>query len=324
VRTRGLLIVGAAVLAAVPLTACNGDGGGGGNDEKASSPPAATTTGPKFPDPRTEVTGANWDGRIAVAGGLTPDQSTDSFDLFDVASGAWSSGPRLPNRYDHSSLAELGGRLYVVGGYTSGLSNPTSAVFSLGPGETTWTPEPLMATRRGALATAASAGKLVAIGGVDENGEVLSSTEIFTPGVGWSAGPPLSIPREHVAAATAGDKVYAIAGRNREGTTKSVESFIVGTDQWNSEPPVHDARSGIGAATTASGRVCTGGGEVPGEPDTVPTIECFHRGRWRRVATMSVPRHGLAVVAEGNRVHFISGGPQPGGSFSDAHEVLPL
>jgi hypothetical protein len=42
------------------------------------------------------------------------------------------------------------------------------------------------------------------------------------------------------------------------------------------------------------------------------------------MAEMSVPRHGLAVVAEGKRVHLVAGGPQPGFSFSDAHEVLEL
>ena len=87
---------------------------------------------------------------------------------------------------------------------------------------------------------------------------------------------------------------------------------------------VAHARSGMGAGTTSSGRVCTGGGEVPGRPDTVPSIECYDGGRWRRVANMSVPRHGLAVVAVGNRIHLVAGGPQPGFSFSDAHEVLQL
>jgi hypothetical protein len=263
-----------AALLAVVLAACSGDG----NDDRSgtASPRArSTTVAPKLPDARTEVTGAFWDGKVAVAGGLTPDQSTDRFDLFDVARGTWSRGPTLPHHYDHSSLAELGGRLYLVGGYTSGLSNPTNEVFSLGPSENAWVAEPVMGARRGALATAAAGGKLVAVGGVDENDNVLTSTEIFTPGAGWSAGPSLSIPREHLAAATAGDKVYAIAGRNGNGAMKSVESLIVGSDQWNAEPPVHDVRSGIGAATTASGRMCTGGGEVPGRPTTVPTIECF-------------------------------------------------
>jgi len=35
-------------------------------------------------------------------------------------------------------------------------------------------------------------------------------------------------------------------------------------------------------------------------------------------------RHSLAVVAEGKRIHLIAGGPQPGFSFSGAHELLRL
>lgn len=311
---------------AVALFAFVACSGGDGHDSK--SVPArsrSTTPGPVMPVARTEVAGAFWDGKIAVAGGFaSPDQVVERLDLFDVATGTWFVGPPLPHQYDHSSLAELGGRLYVVGGYTGGLSNPTNEVWSLGAGEPAWTHEPDLATRRGALATGSAGGKLVAVGGVDENGNVLSTTEIFMPGTGWSPGPNLSIPREHPAAAGAGDKVYAIGGRNPGGATRSVESFIIGSDQWNDEGSMHDARSGMGAGTTSSGRVCTGGGEVPGRPDTVPSIECYDGGRWRRIANMSVPRHGLAVVAEGKRIHLVAGGPQPGFSFSDAHEVLQL
>jgi hypothetical protein len=321
VRARGYVTVWAALLAIMLMTACSDNGGDG---EQASARAGTTTEATRFPDARTEVTGALWDGKIAVAGGLTPDQSTDRFGVFDVSNRTWSSGPTLPHRYDHSALADLDGRLYIVGGYLSGLSNPTNEVFSLGPGETTWTPEPSMATRRGALATAAAGGKLVAIGGVDQGGNVLATTEIFTPGAGWSAGPNLSIPREHLGATGAGEKAYAIAGRNADGATTSVESLVVGESDWNEEPAMHDERSGIGAATTASGLICTGGGEVPGRPDTVPSIECLDGSSWRRVADMRVPRHGLAIVAEQDRVHFVAGGPQPGGSFSDAHEVLAL
>jgi Galactose oxidase, central domain/Kelch motif len=318
-RRVSTLVIGVALFAFV---AC-----AGGDSHDSKSVPArsrSTTAGPIMPVARTEVAGAFWDGKIAVAGGFdSPDQVVDRLDLFDVATGTWSVGPPLPHQYDHSSLAELGGRLYIVGGYTGGLSNPTNEVWSLGPGEPAWTLEPDLATRRGALATGSAGGKLVAVGGVDENGDVLSTTEIFTPGTGWSAGPNLSIPREHLAAAGAGDKVYAIGGRNPGGATRSAESFIIGSDQWNDEGSLHDARSGMGAGTS-SGRVCTGGGEVPGRPETVPSIECYDGGRWRRVANMSVPRHGLAVVAEGNRIHLVAGGPQPGFSFSDAHEVLQL
>jgi hypothetical protein len=313
------------VVALALLAACNGSGNGDGDGDTRSSPrTGSTTNGPAFPDARTEVTGALWDGKIAVAGGLTPEQSTDRFNLFDLSSRRWLSGPTLPHRYDHASLAELGGRLYLVGGYLSRLSNPTNEVYSLGRGETTWRMEPSMGARRGALATASAGGRLVAVGGVDQGGTVLRTTEIFTPDAGWAAGPNLSIPREHLGATGAGDKAYAVAGRNANGATTSVESLVVGEGEWQQEPALHDERSGIGATTTESGRICTGGGEVPGRPDTVPSIECLDRGAWQRVADMRVPRHGLAVVAEGNCVHFVAGGPQPGGSYSDAHEILEV
>src|SRR5262245_20846688 len=146
------------VLVLIAGAACSGNDDGGGNsaDTGTTSPPASTTMGPTFPDARTEVTGAFWDGKVAVAGGLTPAESTDRFDLFDVAGGTWSPGPTLPNHYDHSSLAELGGRLYIVGGYTGGLSNPTNEGFSLGPGESAWTREPARVSRRGRAAARAS------------------------------------------------------------------------------------------------------------------------------------------------------------------------
>jgi hypothetical protein len=251
-------------LALVALGACNG---GGGDESKSSpAPKRSTTSGPVIPVGRTEVAGAFWDGRIAVAGGFpSPDRAVDRLDLFDVVSGTWSVGPPLPHQYDHSSLAELGGRLYVVGGYTGGLSNPTNEVWSLGPGEQAWTDEPDLATRRGALATGAASGKLVAVGGVDESGNVLSSTEVFTPGAGWSPGPNLSMPREHLAAAGAGDKVYAVAGRNADGATRSVESFIIGSDQWNDEAHCTTPAAGSGparlrpAASARAGERCPAG-----------------------------------------------------------------
>jgi hypothetical protein len=47
-------------------------------------------------------------------------------------------------------------------------------------------------------------------------------------------------------------------------------------------------------------------------------------GRWRDVATLAVPRHGVAVVAVGGTLHVIGGGPQPSLFVSDAHEAFEL
>jgi hypothetical protein len=44
--------------------------------------------------------------------------------------------------------------------------------------------------------------------------------------------------------------------------------------------------------------------------------------RWTALAAMPTPRHGLTAIAFEGRIHVLSGGRQPGGSYSDVHEVL--
>ena len=44
--------------------------------------------------------------------------------------------------------------------------------------------------------------------------------------------------------------------------------------------------------------------------------------RWTALTPMPTPRHGLTAIPFEGRIHVLSGGPQPGGSYSAAHEVL--
>jgi hypothetical protein len=44
--------------------------------------------------------------------------------------------------------------------------------------------------------------------------------------------------------------------------------------------------------------------------------------RWRRLADLPTPRHGLGVVASGGRVYAVAGGPVPGLTVSGAVESL--
>jgi hypothetical protein len=48
------------------------------------------------------------------------------------------------------------------------------------------------------------------------------------------------------------------------------------------------------------------------------------RRRWRRLAPMRTPRHGLGGVSLADRVYALEGGPQPGFHFSSAIEALPV
>lgn len=300
----------------------------------------AATTGPALtqerppsqqraplPDPpRTEVSGTYWNGRVVVVGGW-PESGDPSpqVDFYDPGTDTWSPGPPLPVGVHHTAVAVLGDRVYVVGGFTNRPEEGWIAhdgVVSLGPGEDAWREEPSLPEPRGALAVASTGTHLVAVGGVGGTGD-LRRTETLALGESkWRRGPDLRVKREHLAATAVGDRVYAIAGREftLESNRASVESWAVGEEAWRDEPLLRHPRGGIGAATP--GVACVAGGEEP--EGTIAPVECLVDGRWAEVAELAVPRHGVAVVADGRRLHVIGGGPEPGLYFSDVHEVFDL
>jgi serine/threonine-protein kinase PknK len=321
-RALGLLCV--LVLVAFPA-ACSSD-----DDPQTSAKQVPSQARAPLPPPqRTEVTGAFWDGKIVIVAGLLRDDTPSAqVDFYDPDTDRWSPGPPLPRPLHHTAVGVLGERLYVVAGYTgaAGAWQPVADVHSLGPGETQWRPEPPLAGPRGALAVASLDEALVAVGGVGSGPEV--RTEVLRRGdTAWQRGPDLPYPTEHLAATSGasskGGRAYAIAGRYQslEGNLDTVVSFVPGEQRWRTEPKLHRSRGGIGAAAPL-GNPCVAGGEAP--DGTIRSVECLVGGRWREMAELAVPRHGVAVVAVGGTLHVIGGGPQPGLFVSDAHEAFDL
>ncbi|HEX6310135.1 MAG TPA: kelch repeat-containing protein [Acidimicrobiia bacterium] len=276
---------------------------------------------------KTEVAGAYWARHdlIAVAGGFVPPgEPTRDVLLFDVETEQWSRGPDLPGPRDHAALAALDGDLYLVGGFTTGLGGATAEVWKLDAADGEWVAVAGMGTPRGALGAVAIDGRLLAVGGVDAAGRDLASTEWYDPASDvWTRGPDLSRTRQHVGVTARGRTAYAIGGRAPNLDSVERLRFRGGRPRgvWDEAPSLGYSRSGHGAAVI-DGTVCTAGGEEPA--GTIAPIECLRRGGWEHVADLEVPRHGLAVVAVGDELHVVSGGPEPGFAFGVDHEVLVL
>jgi hypothetical protein len=84
---------------------------------------------------------------------------------------------------------------------------------------------------------------------------------------------------------------------------------------------MREPRGGIAAATVGGDVVVVGGEEGAG---TIAEVEAYdpRRRRWRFLAPMRTPRHGLGAVAYRGSVYAIEGGPEPGLFYSDAIEAL--
>ena len=130
-----------ALLAAVALAACTSvsptpssstgpsatasSGQSGPAEPSTASAPAASATVeaawqrlPDAPFARLEMGVAAHDGRIWMAGGLSPfGEALTDVEIYDPASGEWTDGPALPASVHHAALVSDGDRLLLIGGY---------------------------------------------------------------------------------------------------------------------------------------------------------------------------------------------------------------
>jgi hypothetical protein len=140
-------------------------------------------------------------GKLYRIGGLdardAPDEDDDlysvaNFHSFDPANNKWQALPPLPEpRSSHDAVA-IGSKIYVVGGWT--LDGPgdgqwldTAWVYDTSQTPGQWKPLPSPPFRRRALAAAAWNGKLVALGGMDDDAIVSERVDAFDPASGkWT------------------------------------------------------------------------------------------------------------------------------------------
>jgi N-acetylneuraminic acid mutarotase len=287
------------------------------------------------PTKRTEVAASTLSNKIYVVGGFEQPglgnvinlAITPSLQEYDPSTDRWSTKAPMPVGLHHVGIAVTGGRLYVIGGYRqSGLTvwEPVATVYVYDPATDTWSQRAPMPSPRGALSVAEHDGKLYAIGGYDRKANS-AAVEVYDPVRNtWASRAPLPTPRDHLAAATVAGKVYAIGGRLNGDYRRNLsvtEVYDPVTDQWKRAADLPTARSGITAAEVG-GRVYVFGGE--GGEGTFRENEAYDPSHdtWQTMAPMPTARHGLGSAVVQGRIHVLSGGPTPGGSFSDLNEVF--
>lgn len=275
------------------------------------------------------------DGRVLAAGGCATakdpldgpcEAHTVSAELFDPSTDTWAAtGSMIEARATHTATLLDDGRVLAAGGCLTPSdvrtcsATTTSEFFD--PDTGSWSAAALLGeVRRLHSATRLDDGRVLVVGGLDEN-QTLSSAEIFDPGSGmWSTTVPMSTPRYgHTATRLAGGRVLVTGGEDAVGPSASplasAELFDPVSETWTAVGSLSDAREFHTATLLTNGMVLVAGGSGP-VGTSIRSAETFDpsTATWSSAAAMPIDR----VLHAGRRLDdgriLVAGGASSDGS----------
>jgi serine/threonine protein kinase/N-acetylneuraminic acid mutarotase len=273
---------------------------------------------------RDAVATTQADGTIWIFGGIRSDgAATAKHEGYDPAIDEWKGGDDLPVALQHAMAVTWQGNPVVLGGWkaVSGKNVASDQVWRVV--NSRWVELPHMLQPRAAAAAAVVGDRLVVTGGVDANGALLNTTEVFD-GTSWTLGAPIPTPRQQLAAASDGKLMYAVGGTTGESDLATVEAYDPAAKTWVALPALPQSRSDLGV-TIANGRMVAVGGVSGGQVLKSVSVFDLADQAWSGLADMATARHGMAVAAVEKSVYAIGGSTAVGDSQVIATaEVLKL
>ena len=262
---------------------------------------------PPLSKPRWGCAAAVAGRRLYVAGGCVgePANVLRSVECYDNSLKRWVLvKPMQWPRWGHTLVA-CEGKLYAVGGsYTRPRS---AAAEEYDPAANEWrrVEGPESGCRWGAACASDGQGHLVLVGGLDAQGQLLDTVEIFAPGGrrrGWEAGPRLSSARAGHAVALVDGYLYCTGGRGDDGYAVQDVERIECQDtppaswEWQRLPNMTEPRVSHAAVRCGSQLMVLGG---LNEDGYLQGTEIFNdaTGEWQYVGDLNRPRSGCAAVA---------------------------
>ncbi|MFZ1178064.1 MAG: protein kinase, partial [Mycobacterium sp.] len=255
---------------------------------------------------RDAVATTQADGTIWIFGGIGSDGAViANHEGYDPVIDTWKSGDDLPVPVQRAMAVTWQGNPVVLGGWrTAGAQKVASAqVWRVVNAH--WVELPHMLQPRAAAAAAVVGDRIIVTGGVDANGGMLNTTEIFD-GNSWTLGAPIPTPRQMLAAASDGKLVYTVGGTNGNSDLATVEAYDPAAKTWTPLAGLPQARSDLGVAI-ADGRLVAVGGLSAGQVLKSVAVLDLMTKTWAGLPDMKTARHGMAVDAVGKSVYAIGG-----------------
>jgi hypothetical protein len=256
-------------------------------------------------------------GPTILVGGLEtadgsdrPQNAVASVSLWNAKLDAWSVGPSLLTpRVAHAAALLLSDEVLIVGGASTAhrgrAFGPLLSNVELVSDKTTSTRASMTAARAYHTATTLADGRVLVIGGVDENGQALASTELYDPRADrWTAGPSLlAARREHTATLLPDGSVLVVGGFDSNGRgLPETERWRPDTPAWQAAGLLAAARGQHQATLLRSGDLLISGGvrESTGERFMSPVLSLELRnaasGEWQPAGELPLSMRDLRAL----------------------------
>jgi len=304
------------------------------NDHKVASqpstqPPAQWKPSATAPIARDAAATTQTDGTIWIFGGIRSDGGvTGVHSGYDPVVDAWKTGADLPAAVQHATAVTFQDNPIVLGGWTDKAKKvATDKVWRVVNGQWVELPHLLQPRAAAAAVTVGApntpAERIIITGGVDANGALVNTTEIFD-GTSWTLGAPIPTPRQMLAAASDGKLVYAVGGNNGTTDLTTVEAYDPAAKTWTALAGLPQPRSDLGVAI-ADARLVAVGGVSEGQVLKSVSVMDLMTKTWDALPDMASPRHGMAVDAVDKSVYAVGGSTAVGdGQLVATAEVLNL
>ncbi|TQV74095.1 galactose oxidase [Aliikangiella marina] len=285
------------------------------------------------------------DGKIIVAGGLSPDRNptrgvSSSVISYDPKTDTWSSLADLPEPRHHPFLVSYQSKLYGFSGF-------------IGKGDQRWYAsndvlvledkkwrkskvkmpfamcETVAAVINDKIHLVSGRTPLKQANGQWSHHSDIDSHLVFDPATEqWTDAPAIPTARNSACSALVNNLWYVIGGRTVNGGNLATnEVYDVKNNQWQTRAPMPQAQGGLAAAAVGENIYVFGGEFFDNGGGVYKKVWQYdtNSDQWAQVGEMPVPRHGLGAVAIDNNIYVIAGAAKAGASeTSDRLSVYKL
>ncbi len=251
-----------------------------------------------MPQRRSYIAAAELAGQIVAAGGMVGETGRPlaTVTAYDPRTDTWRTLPPLPEPTRAAAAATFRGRVVVAGGTTAAGNVPTVLALDLRAGG--WEALPSLPAARYNHELVAAAGKLWAIGGIDDGRE---RRDVFVLERGrWRRGPSLPRATHAFGAVAFRGEVWVVGGRRGEDVLREVWILDPRTERWRRGPALPRSMELLGLAAR-------GGEELHAVWESTYQVYDARRGRWRQGPRPGVTRHALAAFAIGDVLYTVGG-----------------